>query len=108
MALGGLGPALAGMVFTYREGGREALRDYGRRLVDVRRIPAWAWGAAVVMMPAILLMAGQIDLFFGGQGVEFDARDFAFTKGLPLALAIPAAVLFFWVVGPLPEQPANF
>ncbi len=104
MALGGLGPALAGMVFTYQEGGREALRDYGRRLVEVRRIPAWVWGAAVLIMPVILLMAGQIDLFFGGQGVQLDARDFAFTKGLPLVLAIPAAILFFWVVGPLPEE----
>jgi len=35
IALGGLGPALAGIGFTWRTAGREGWGDYWRRVIDV-------------------------------------------------------------------------
>lgn len=102
VALGGLGPPIAGIVMTAVTGGRQGLGDLWRRVVEPGRIGG-RWWAAIVFLPP-LLMTGAVALAWS-LGAEPDAADI----GPALErVARPGRLLVFlgfvFLLGPLPEE----
>jgi membrane protease YdiL (CAAX protease family) len=102
--LGGLGPALFGIFFTYKEGGRKILPDYFRRIWDWKNLTPFWWGMALLMVPALTWVAGEIDSRLGGRGLEWDFQVFNAAPSFPFLLTIPATIIFFLFFGPVPEE----
>ncbi len=70
--LGTFGPGLAGIIQTYREGGREGGRDFWKRASDFRRIrPEWIW-MILLFWPGVSLIAMAIYYFSNGSLPGFD------------------------------------
>lgn len=62
LVLAMIGPGVTGIVFTHLRKPRKGVRDYWKRVVDLRRVPP-AWLLAAVALPfALQLLAG---LFVG-------------------------------------------
>lgn len=99
--VGGAGPLLGGLIFTYARGGRAGLRELGARLVDVRRIgPVW-WLAVVGLVPVIEAAAAVI----AAQVAAAPADVFApLTENLANPAAFMALAGFTLLLGPLPEE----
>jgi membrane protease YdiL (CAAX protease family) len=68
MPLGVIGPAVAGIVFTYLTRDRDGRRDYWKRIVDFRRIPGRWYLVIFLFVPALNLLAASIDFLAGGDG----------------------------------------
>jgi uncharacterized protein len=102
--LGGLGPPLSGVLFTYRAVGKKGLRDYFRRIWDWRNLNLFWWAMALFTVPALTWVAGEIDQLLGGKGNHFSPDAFHFASSMPLALAIPAIIVFYLFFGPIPEE----
>ncbi len=68
--LGVSGPGLSGILATYREGGREAGRDFWRRALDLERIqPRW-YLVILLLWPAMHSVARVLQVL--SAGAEFD------------------------------------
>ena len=100
--LGLLGPLLGGIGFTSLTESKERRRDYWRRAVEARRIPARWWLVIFLFVPALLAGAALLDVILGGVapvqiGKAFDAL-------LATPLAIVPVLLRIVLQGPLPEE----
>ncbi len=61
------GPGLAGIFLTYRDGDREARRDFWQRALDLRRVQ-WRWIILMVLLwPAMHLSANLLGKALGGE-----------------------------------------
>ncbi len=98
--LGGLMPFIVAAGLLYVREPASAARNFWQRLVEIRRMgPVWAL-VALLIVPAITLMAVTTDRMMGGLGAvpEEIAR---VTGGLGGWLAFAA---FTFLFGPLPEE----
>jgi membrane protease YdiL (CAAX protease family) len=103
MHAGLLGPMLGGIGFTYFTGSNEAWRDYWRRVVDVRAIPARWLFVTVLFTPALLAVAVLVDLATGGTAV----LDRIAERAVPFFAApwtLPSFAAHVLVYGPIPEE----
>ncbi len=72
LLLGVFGPGIAGILLTYREGGKEGGRAFWRRATDFRRIhPQWI-GMILLFWPGMSLIAIIIHSLSGGSLPSFD------------------------------------
>ncbi len=63
--VGGASPLIAGVTMAWLTGGRERVRDIGRRLIDVRRItPKW-WLVVLLFFPVFDLLTAGAALALG-------------------------------------------
>jgi membrane protease YdiL (CAAX protease family) len=100
MILGGLGPAMAEAILIFAWGSQRQKRDYGRRVLDVRRI-GWGWAAVIFLMfPALNAIATLLSVATGGPQPTFETV----TRLLANPLSIIPYLLFLFVFGPLPEE----
>lgn len=99
MLAGLLGPAIGGVVCT-RKRGKAAWREYGRRIVDVKRIGARWYAVIALIVPVLFVASVGIDMLLGGTGGYWEegARQIAAN---PLAL-IPFALPIL-LIGPMEE-----
>jgi uncharacterized protein len=102
--LGGLGPPIFGAYFTYKEGGKKVFRDYLRRIWDWKNLPPFWFAMALLVVPALTWVAGEVDQLLGGQGNRFSPEAFHFASSFPLILAVPVVVVFYLFFGPIPEE----
>ena len=99
-ALGGIGPAVSGLVLIYTTASEEHVRDYWRRVVDVRRIDLRWYGVIVLLFPFVNGTALLIDAALDGDpaGVELGPQ----LSGDPLSILAFAGLIL--VFGPIPEE----
>jgi uncharacterized protein len=65
LLLGTFGPGLAGIILTYREGGKEGGRAFWQRVFDFRRIrPGW-YGIILLFWPGLSLIAMAVQYATG-------------------------------------------
>jgi uncharacterized protein len=95
IGLGGLGPAIFGVFFTYKNSNKKEFRDYLHRIWDWKNLSLFWWGIILFLIPVLAWIAGEIDLLSSGQGLKLDFQVFHFNDPLPLILAIPITVVFF-------------
>ncbi|HEC35581.1 MAG TPA: CPBP family intramembrane metalloprotease [Anaerolineae bacterium] len=98
--LGGIGPALAGILLTYLTQDREGRRDFWRRLIDPRRIGVGWYGAILLTVPLLTAVALLLDFLSGGSLPQFEEA----TRLLSQPLTVLPLVLFTLLFGPLPEE----
>ena len=98
--LGGVGPALAGILLTYRIQDREGRRDFWRRMIDPRRISAGWYAVILLTVPLLTALALLLHLLSGGNLPQFGEA----TRLLSQPLTILPFVLFTLLFGPLPEE----
>lgn len=104
-ALGGLGPMVFGLFFTYREGGWKGLRDYRQRIIDWKRLKISGWALSLLIVPLLTWMAGWMDWLLGGSGLKLDTATFHYFTGfLTPPLALPLFLVFLFLFGPVPEE----
>jgi membrane protease YdiL (CAAX protease family) len=99
--LGGLGPPLGGIAFTYLTQGKEGRRDYWLRIVDPRRINARWYLVVLLFAPVLTALAALLDILCGGSGATLEEAAVRFLSA-PLAIIPFALYLFF--VGPFAEE----
>lgn len=96
LVLGGFGPAIAGVWTVYRMGNANALRDYWRRITQLRLIQL-AW-----FIPILFLYPGAVMLAFVIQGTPVN------TAPLTALLAQPGTLIttliFVFLFGPFSEE----
>ncbi len=104
-ALGGIGPMVFGIYFTYREGGDEVRRDYWRRVMDWKRLDFRGWELSLLAVPLLTWLAGRVDILIGGRGIQLDLTTIHYFEGfLPQSLALPVFLVFMFLFGPVPEE----
>ena len=69
--LGVTGPMIMGVVFTYLTRDRAGRRDYWKRIVDFKRIPAKWYLVLFLFVPILNVLAALIDLLAGGGGAAW-------------------------------------
>lgn len=99
-ALGGIGPAIAGITLTQFSKDAEVRLDYWRRLFDFRRIPLKGYLAILLFAPLNSLLAVGWSWFTNSNILTFDHA--AAILAQPVNLIVLALSLF--VFGPLPEE----
>lgn len=99
MLAGLLGPMLGGVICT-RKRGKQAWREYGRRIIDVKRIGVRWYAIIALIVPLLFLVAVGIDMLLGGTGGYWEegARQIVAS---PLSI-IPFALPIF-LIGPMEE-----
>ncbi len=95
--IGGIGPLIATIVLTVREG-KDALRDAWRRLVGVRRIGGRWYAVILGLVPILMALAVLLDLVLEGSEQAGGSR---FVGTFPSL--IPMAIFLFFF-GPVPEE----
>jgi membrane protease YdiL (CAAX protease family) len=95
--VGGLGPAVGGVLLTLLDRDRQRRREYGHRLVDLRRIGI-RW--LLVILFAFPLLTALLALIENGQ-VRFTD---SFEQLLLQPLSFIPFVLYIFIFGPLPEE----
>jgi membrane protease YdiL (CAAX protease family) len=100
-ALGGLGPMLGGVVFTYLTQEKEGRRDYWLRIIDLTRIKVQWYLFVFLTIPVLITLAALLDILSGGYGGTLDkaVEGFLFQ---PLTI-IPFALYIFFG-GPFVEE----
>ena len=99
--LGGLGPMIFGILFTYREG----KGDYWKRVLDWRRMGWKGWCLSLLAVPFLTCLAGGLDRLLGGAGLDWDDKTLQLFAGtLPLPLALLTFLGFLLCFGPIPEE----
>ena len=68
LLLGVAGPTITGILFTYLTRDKEGRRDYWKRVIDFKRIPAVWYLVIFLLVPAMHLSAALLDGLFGGSG----------------------------------------
>jgi membrane protease YdiL (CAAX protease family) len=71
MVLGVSGPMITGIGFTYLTRDKAGRRDYWKRVVDFKRIPARWYLVIILFVPALNLLAALIDRVAGGSGAAW-------------------------------------
>ncbi len=94
--LGGFGPAVAGIIMVYRTDDQAFIRDYWRRVFDLRRI------GAIWFLPILFLYPVTVLLTFLLTGIELDASPLAEILRNPGVLV--TTVIFVFIFGPFSEE----
>ncbi len=103
--LGGLGPMIFGLLFTYWEDGLKGCRDYWRRVVDWKRLGLKGWFLSLLMVPILTLLAGGADGLLGGAGLKLDLTALRFfTRSFSYLLGSLTFLFFILLFGPIPEE----
>lgn len=103
--LGGVGPMVFGLVFTYREGGDKVRRDYWLRVVDWKRLGFRGWFWSLLAVPILTLPAGWLDRILGGDGIKLDWTTLNFfTQHFSWFLGTLLFFIFMLLFGPIPEE----
>jgi membrane protease YdiL (CAAX protease family) len=92
--VGGTSPLLAGVAMAWLTGGTERVRDLGRRLVDVRRIPARWWLLIVAFWPAFDLLTAGAALVLGVSDRPVTVTLDTLLDPRPLAFALVLSFVF--------------
>jgi membrane protease YdiL (CAAX protease family) len=99
--IGGLGPPLGGVVFTYLTRGKEGRCDYWLRIIDPRRIKFRWYLVIFLFIPALTALAAFLDALLGGSGATWEEAAVNF---LSAPLDIIPFVLYLFFVGPFAEE----
>ncbi len=94
--LGGFGPAISGIIMVYRTNDPVFIRDYWRRVFDLRRI------GAIWFLPILFLYPATVLLTFLLTGIELDASPLAAMLANPGVLV--TTVIFVFIFGPFSEE----
>ena len=94
--LGGFGPAIAGIVMVYRTNDQAFIRDYWRRVFDLRRI------GAIWFLPTLFLYPVTVLLTFLLAGIELDASPLVEMLRNPGVLV--TTIIFVFIFGPFSEE----
>ena len=66
--LGVIGPMVTGIGFTYLTRDKEGRRDYWKRIIDFKRIPAKWYLVILLFAPVLNILAALLDKLAGGSG----------------------------------------
>lgn len=91
LLLGVMGPMVTGIAFTYGTKDREGRRDYWRRVIGFRRIPAVWYVVILLFVPILNLIAAGLDVLIGGTGATWGEALLGFASN---PLNIIPSVLF--------------
>jgi len=93
--LAAVGPMVAGIAFTYLTRDQAGRRDYWKRVIDFKRIPAKWYLVIFLFVPALNSLAALLDRIAGGSGATWGeaARNFL-TNPSSIVLSILFASLF--------------
>jgi membrane protease YdiL (CAAX protease family) len=69
--LAALGPMVMGITFTYLTRDKDGRRDYWRRVIDFKRIPARWYLVIFLFMPILNGLAALLDVLTGGTGATW-------------------------------------
>ncbi len=94
--LGGFGPAIAGIIMVYRTNDQAFIRDYWRRVFDLKRIDT------IWFVPILLLYPATVLLTFLILGASLDASPLVQMFSNPGALV--TTVIFIFIFGPFSEE----
>lgn len=86
------GPGLAGILMTYREGNREARREFWRRLVDLRRIRSWWIPLMLLLWPGLQVSANFVS---GALGAPVPPSELAGQMAAQPLFILAVIVLYF-------------
>ncbi|NWG17975.1 MAG: CPBP family intramembrane metalloprotease [Chloroflexi bacterium] len=96
LVLGGFGPAIAGILMVYGTGDEALIRDYWRRVFDLRRIqPRW-------FVPIFLLYPVTVLLSFLISGLAMDISPLTGLLRNPGLLV--TTLIFIFIFGPFSEE----
>jgi membrane protease YdiL (CAAX protease family) len=98
VALGGVGPMVAGIALTYLTRGKEYQHEYWKRVFDFKRISVSWLAATLLIVPLLTTLAVILNLLTGGSGASLEPR---FQTNLLSILPFAVFTLFF---GPVPEE----
>jgi len=102
IVLGGLGPALSGILMTFCVRGRAGLGELYRRLTDVRRISAGWYAVILLLMPATNFIALFVAVGEEGSTLSLALANVQDQLTHPLDFLLLAG--FILLFGPLPEE----
>ena len=100
-AIGGLGPMLGGIGFTYLTQGKEGRRDYWLRIINLKRIGGQWYLVIFLFVPVLTVLASLLDILLGGGGATLEKSAVHILQE-PLAI-IPFALSIFFI-GPFIEE----
>lgn len=93
--LAALGPMVMGIAFTYLTRDKEGRRDYWKRIVSFKRIPARWYLVIFIFVPILNGLAALLDVLTGGTGATWgEAALNLLTNPASLILSILFATLF--------------
>jgi membrane protease YdiL (CAAX protease family) len=98
VALGGVGPMVAGIALTYLTQEQAGRHDYWRRVFDLKRIRLSWLAVTLLTVPLLTTLAIVLNLLTGGTGLSLESR---FQSNLLNILPFAVFTLFF---GPVPEE----
>lgn len=94
--LGGFGPAIAGIIMVYRTNNPVFIRDYWRRVFDLRRIGG-SW-----FLPILFLYPATVLLTFWLTGIAIDTSPLTHMLSNPGLLV--TTIIFVFIFGPFSEE----
>lgn len=91
LLLGVIGPMVTGIGFTYLTRDKEGRRDYWKRIISFKRIPARWYLVIFLFVPVLNILAALLDILTGGSGATWGeaARNF-----IPNPLSVIPSILF--------------
>jgi membrane protease YdiL (CAAX protease family) len=93
--LAALGPMVMGIAFTYLTRNRDGRRDYWKRIIDFKRIPARWYLVIFLFVPILNGLAALLDVLIGGTGATWGETALnALTNPASIILSILFATLF--------------
>ena len=93
--LAATGPMVTGIAFTYLTRDKEGRRDYWKRIVDFKRIPAKWYLVILLFVPILNSLAALLDKLAGGSGATWGEAALNFlTNPASILLSILFATLF--------------
>ena len=98
VALGGIGPMVAGIALTYLTREKEYQHEYWKRIFDFKRISVSWLAVTLLTVPILTTLAVVLNSLTGGTGLSLEPR---FQSDLLSILPFAVFTLFF---GPVPEE----
>ena len=96
--LAAVGPMVTGIVFTYLTRDKDGRRDYWKRIIDFKRIPARWYLVVFLFVPILNGLAALLDVLVGGFGATWGEAALNFiTNPASIILSILFATLFPFV-----------
>jgi membrane protease YdiL (CAAX protease family) len=71
LLLGVMGPMVTGIGFTYLTRDKEGRRDYWKRVISFKRIPARWYLVILLFVPVLNILAALLDVLTGGSGATW-------------------------------------
>lgn len=86
--LAATGPMVTGIAFTYLTRDKAGRRDYWKRIIDIKRIPAKWYLAIFLFVPALNSLAALLDRLTGGSGATWGEAALNFVTD-PSSIILP-------------------